>query len=81
MASLFACRPEDVTLERVRELVAIAAGGAVEAQLRALHGLNSRMHGITVMTYDQLVSQCHALLSHVTAADEATESEPSELTA
>lgn len=49
--------------------------------MRALHGLNSRMHGITVMTYDQLVSQCHALLSHVTAADEATESEPSELTA
>lgn len=33
------------------------------------------------MTNDQLVCQCHALLSHVTAVDEGTESGPSELTA
>lgn len=52
-----------------------------ETQLRALHGLNSRMHGITVMTYDQLLSQCHALLSHVTAIDENAEGQPSQLTA
>ncbi|MFG2863577.1 Shedu anti-phage system protein SduA domain-containing protein [Streptomyces sioyaensis] len=52
-----------------------------EAKLRALHGLNSRMHGITVMTYDQLVSQCHALLSHVTAAEAGAEGAVSELTA
>ncbi|MER8098503.1 Shedu anti-phage system protein SduA domain-containing protein [Streptomyces goshikiensis] len=38
-----------------------------ETKLRALHGLNSRMHGITVMTYDQLVSQCQVLLEHMTA--------------
>lgn len=40
------------------------------AKHRALHGLNSRMHGITVMTYDQLLAQCHALLAQVTAVDE-----------
>jgi hypothetical protein len=33
------------------------------------------------MTYDQLLSQCHALLSHVTAIDENAEVQPSQLTA
>lgn len=52
-----------------------------EAKLHALHGLNSRMHGISVMTYDQLLSQCHALLSHVTAVDETAEDATTGLTA
>ncbi|MFJ3137084.1 Shedu anti-phage system protein SduA domain-containing protein [Streptomyces sp. NPDC086843] len=37
-----------------------------DSQLRALHGLNSRMHGISVMTYDQLLAQCETLLRQVT---------------
>lgn len=33
-----------------------------EEQQRALHGLNRRMHGITVMTYDHLLAQGERLL-------------------
>jgi hypothetical protein len=33
-----------------------------EGQHRALHGLNARLHSITVMTYDQLLAQAEALL-------------------
>ncbi|MEF9908515.1 hypothetical protein [Streptomyces sp. P9-A2] len=44
-----------------------------ETKLHALHGLNSRMHGITGMTYDRLISPCHALLSHVTTVNETPE--------
>ncbi|MGY4966659.1 Shedu anti-phage system protein SduA domain-containing protein [Streptomyces sp. 900105245] len=36
-----------------------------KSKLKALHGLNSRMHGLTVMTYDQLLTQCSVLLGHV----------------
>lgn len=35
------------------------------AKVKALHGLNSRMHGITVMTYDQLLARCSVLLGQV----------------
>jgi hypothetical protein len=38
-------------------------------ELYALHGLNARLHGITVMTYDQLLAQCRALLTHVNQPD------------
>jgi hypothetical protein len=38
-------------------------------KVRALHGLNSRMHGISVMTYDQLLGQCCVLLDQVTPHD------------
>lgn len=34
-------------------------------ELHALHGLNARLHGIAVMTYDQLLAQCRALLTQV----------------
>jgi hypothetical protein len=34
-------------------------------QFHALHGLNARLHSISVMTYDQLLSQCRTMLSHV----------------
>lgn len=33
---------------------------------RALHGLNRRMHGITLMTYDHLLEQCEQLLKTLT---------------
>ncbi|MGW5328898.1 Shedu anti-phage system protein SduA domain-containing protein [Streptomyces sp. NPDC004014] len=32
-------------------------------QVKALHGLNARLHGISVMTYDQLLAQAEQLLS------------------
>ncbi len=38
-----------------------------EAQLRALHGLNSRLSGITVMTYDQLLAQGERLVDVVSS--------------
>ena len=31
-------------------------------QIRALHGLNRRLHGITIITYDHLLAQCEQLL-------------------
>lgn len=38
-----------------------------EGKLRALHGLNSRHHGITIMTYDQLLAQGERLIELLTA--------------
>lgn len=34
-----------------------------EAAQRALHGLNTRMHAITVMTYDHLLARAEAMLA------------------
>ncbi|MER6466370.1 Shedu anti-phage system protein SduA domain-containing protein [Streptomyces sp. NPDC001288] len=36
-----------------------------QSKVKALHGLNSRIHGITVMTYDQLLARCSVLLGQV----------------
>ena len=36
-----------------------------EAQHRALHGLNRRLNGITIMTYDQLLAQGERLVQVV----------------
>jgi len=36
-------------------------------QLRALHGLNSRLAGLTVMTYDQLLAQGERLIEMLSA--------------
>jgi hypothetical protein len=41
-----------------------------EAKFLALHGLNSRMHGITVMTYDQLVWQGERALDVLDPSDD-----------
>lgn len=38
-----------------------------EDQQRALHGLNTRMHAITVMTYDHLLARAEAMLAVVGA--------------
>lgn len=38
-------------------------------QYRALHGLNARLHGITVMTYDQLAAQARAMLDALTSTE------------
>jgi len=43
-----------------------------EDQLRALHGLNRRLNGITVMTYDQLLNQGERLV-HMIQRDDTVE--------
>lgn len=48
-----------------------------EAKQRALHGLNRRMHGITVMTYDHLLAQGERLVEMMSPATAAPE--PAEL--
>lgn len=40
----------------------------VEEQQRALHGLNRRMHGISVMTYDHLLAQGERLIDMMSPA-------------
>lgn len=40
-----------------------------DAGVRALHGLNARLHGITVITYDQLVRQARRLLASSIGGD------------
>jgi hypothetical protein len=39
-------------------------------QHQALHGLNARLHAITVMTYDYLLAQAEALLAIFAAPPE-----------
>jgi len=46
-----------------------------EDKLRALHGLNARMHGISVMTFDQLVSMGENLLGVMAPPDEPVAAE------
>ena len=49
----------------------IAVGRSVgwdEERLNALHGLNGRLHGITVMTYDQLLAQGERLIGILEAS-------------
>lgn len=48
------------------------------SQLKSLHGLNSRLAGITVMTYDQLLAQGERLISVITNQDGSSASESSE---
>lgn len=44
-----------------------------EDQLRALHGLNSRLHGVQLMTYDQLLAQAKQLLVVLTTESESND--------
>lgn len=37
-----------------------------ESRLRALHGLNTRLHGVQLMTYDQLLTQAKRLIELLT---------------
>lgn len=45
--------------------------GDAKERLAALHGLNQRLHGITVMTYDQLLAQGELALALLTAHEAA----------
>jgi hypothetical protein len=57
----------DITAYHPRAVIIIGRSHDWEQdKLRALHGLNGRMHGISVMTYDQLLDQCRVLLDQVT---------------
>lgn len=44
-----------------------------EDKLRALHGLNSRLSGITIMTYDHLLAQGERLVAMLSASNENDE--------
>ncbi|MFJ6509229.1 Shedu anti-phage system protein SduA domain-containing protein [Streptomyces sp. NPDC091879] len=58
-----------------RAVVVIGRSNAWDqSKVKALHGLNSRMHGITVMTYDQLLARCSVLLGQV-HSEQASEAE------
>lgn len=45
------------------------SNGWGDAQQRALHGLNARLHGITVSTYDHLLAQAETTLETLTTAN------------
>jgi hypothetical protein len=44
-----------------------------EDQIRALHGLNSRLHGVQLMTYDQLLAQAKQLIVILTTEANSNE--------
>ncbi len=47
-----------------------------EARLRALHGLNRRLSGITVMTYDHLLAQGERLVEMLAPKGESPSDDP-----
>ncbi|GIF76885.1 Shedu anti-phage system protein SduA domain-containing protein [Asanoa siamensis] len=57
--------PEIVAYHPRAVIIAGRSSKWTRRELHALHGLNARLHGITVMTYDQLLAQCRALLGSV----------------
>ncbi|MDC7338249.1 Shedu anti-phage system protein SduA domain-containing protein [Streptomyces lydicus] len=61
-------RPE-ITTYHPRAVVIGRSHDWDKTRLHALHGLNSRMHGITVMTYDQLLAQCVSLLDQLSSQE------------
>lgn len=54
--------PEVVAYHPRAIIVVGRSKGWAEAKLRALHGLNSRLSGISLMTYDQLLAQGERLV-------------------
>lgn len=59
--------PEIVAYHPRAILVIGRSSGWEPHQLKALHGLNSRLNGITVMTYDQLLAQGERLVELLSA--------------
>lgn len=57
--------PEIVAYHPRAVIVIGRSNGWPEDQLRALHGLNHRLSGVTVMTYDQLLAQGERLIQAV----------------
>ena len=47
------------------------SNGFNDAQIRALHGLNSRLNGIIVKSYDDILIQAKNLLSTITGSQDS----------
>jgi hypothetical protein len=57
-----------------RAIIVIGRSGSWRTeQLKGLHGLNRRLEGLTVMTYDQLVAQGERLIEMLSAKAKAEE--------
>lgn len=69
----------EIIAYRPRATVVIGRSSAwTPAEHRALHGLNSRLSGIQLITYDQMVSQGERMLSMLSGDVELGEPEPPE---
>ena len=66
----------EVVADHPRDYRDRTVGRLVREKLRALHGLNSRLTGVTVMTYDQLLAQGERLVG-ILSAQSPEESERS----
>lgn len=65
---------EEVVAYHPRAIVVIGRSSTWTQEMQhALHGLNSRLHGITVMTFDHLLQQADRLLEIVKPSDGADE--------
>lgn len=69
--------PEIVAYHPRATIVIGRSAGWSEDKLRALHGLNSRLVGVTVMTYNQLLAQGERLVEILSAKPSGEEAEPS----
>lgn len=67
--------PEIVAYHPRAIIVIGRSAGWDDDKLRALHGLNSRLHGLSVMTYDQLLAQGERLVELVAQAPDEDEPE------
>lgn len=67
--------PEIVAYHPRAIIVIGRSAGWSKEKLRALHGLNSRLNGVTVMTYDQLLAQGERLVE-LLSAKRSDEPEP-----
>lgn len=64
---------EEVVAYHPRATIVIGRSqGWDESQHRALHGLNRRLHGITVMTYDHLLTQGQRLIGMMSPENNAS---------
>ncbi len=69
--------PEIVAYHPRATIVIGRSIGWAENQLRALHGLNRSLSGLTIMTYDHLLAQGERLLSTFNAPDSIFSESPS----
>jgi hypothetical protein len=67
--------PEIVAYHPRATIVIGRSYGWPEPQLRALHGLNRRLNGVTVITYDQLLAQGERLIEMLSAVPDVDQSE------
>lgn len=68
--------PEVVAYHPRATIVIGRSAGWSEDKLRALHGLNRRLAGVTIMTYDHLLAQGERLVEMLSPSDSEAEAEP-----